>query len=59
MASVFKPKGAKKYMITWRDENGRRRKRIGATDKGVSQRIANDIENKVMPDRRTKIIDCP
>ncbi|MFI5454196.1 MAG: tyrosine-type recombinase/integrase [Isosphaerales bacterium] len=57
MASVFKATpGAKKYTITWRDENGRRRKKTGATDKGVSQRIANELENRVAL-RREGLID--
>ena len=47
MASVFKAKGAAKYTILYTDQDGRRRKKMGATDKGVSQRIANDLENKV------------
>jgi hypothetical protein len=48
MASVFKAKGATKYTILYTDENGKRRKKAGATDKAVSQRIANDLENKVL-----------
>ena len=56
MASVFKANGAKKYTITSRDQNGRRRKMTGATDKGVSQRIANDLENKVAL-RKAGLID--
>ena len=47
MASIYKPPGRKKYIIEFRDENGRRRRKTGATDKAVSQRIANDLENKV------------
>jgi hypothetical protein len=34
-------------VIQYFDENGRRRKATGATDKTVSERIANDLENKV------------
>ena len=56
MASVFKPNGSKKYVIMYVDENGRRRKKIGTTDKGVTQRIANDLENKVAL-RRGGLID--
>jgi hypothetical protein len=56
MASVFKADGAKKYTILWYDENGRRHKRAGATDKGVSQRIANSLENQVAL-RREGIVD--
>ena len=47
MASVFKPAGKARYTILYFDENGRRRKITGATDKAVSQRIANGIENKI------------
>jgi integrase len=47
MASVFKPDGSKKYIIMYVDESGRRRKKTGTTDKGVTQRIANDLENNV------------
>jgi hypothetical protein len=47
MASVFKPEGASKYIIVYTDETGRRRKKTGATGKGVTERIARDIENKV------------
>ena len=47
MASVFKPAGSRKYVITWRDENGRPRKKTGATDKQVTERIARDIENRI------------
>ena len=42
MASVFKPKGSSKYVIFYFDENGSRRKKTGATDKAVTERIAND-----------------
>jgi integrase len=47
MASVFKPTGSDKYLITYRDENGHRRKKWGTHDKAVTQRIANDLENKI------------
>jgi hypothetical protein len=33
-------------VIVYTDENGRRRKKAGATDKAVSERIAHDLENK-------------
>jgi integrase len=46
MASVFKPKGSDKYVIVYRDENRRRRKKIGTKDKAVTERIARDLENK-------------
>src|SRR4051812_41495925 len=57
MASVFKPKGSTKYVIFYTDENGRRRKKTGATDKAVTQRIARDIENRVAL-RREGVIDA-
>src|SRR5262249_24681477 len=56
MASVFKPEGAKKYTILYFDENGRRRKKAGTTDKAVSERIARDIENRVAL-RREGLVD--
>ena len=46
MATVFKPAGRAKYVIQYFDENGRRRKATGSTDKQVSGRIAHDLENK-------------
>jgi hypothetical protein len=33
--------GRSKYIIEYRDQNGKRRREIGATDKGATQRIAN------------------
>src|SRR5262245_36827428 len=56
MASIFKPKGKTKYVILYHDENGRRRKKIGATDKAVTLRIARDLENRVAL-RREGLID--
>jgi integrase len=56
MASVFKPKGSKKYVILYHDENGDRRKKTGATDKAVTERLARDIENRVLL-RREGLID--
>jgi integrase len=47
MASVYKPKGSRKYVISYRDENGKLRKKTGATDKEVTKRIARHIENRV------------
>jgi hypothetical protein len=47
MASVFKPAGSDKYVISYTDAKGKRSKKIGTKDKSVSQRIANDLENKV------------
>jgi integrase len=56
MASVFKSNGAARYTILYFDENGKRRKKTGATDKAVSERIARDIENRVAL-RREGIVD--
>jgi integrase len=56
MASVFKSTGAKKYTILYKDENGIRRKKTGTADKGVSERIANAIEERVAL-RRNGLID--
>src|SRR5208337_1651604 len=39
VASVFKPQGSRKYRIQYFDENGRRRKATGCTDKAESERI--------------------
>ena len=47
MASIFKPAGDSKYRILYTDENGKRRKQTGATDKEVTERIANDLEEQV------------
>ena len=57
MASIFKPKGKAKYVIMYVDATGRRRKKVGATDKAVTQRIANDLENRVAL-RREGLIDA-
>ena len=48
MASIFKPKGSKKYVILYQDENGDRRKKTGSTDKEVTKRLARDLENRVL-----------
>ncbi len=56
MASVFKSNGASKYTIVWTDENGRRRKKTGCTDKAESLRIGNDLENRKAL-RRAGLVD--
>ena len=48
MATVFKPAGKSKYVILYHDENGHRRKKTGATDKQVTQRIARDFEKRII-----------
>src|SRR5438270_5279688 len=57
MASIFRPKGKAKYVILYTDATGRRRKKTGATDKTVTQRIARDIENRVAL-RREGVVDA-
>jgi integrase len=47
MASIFKPKGSDKYVIVYRDENGKRRWKRGTRDKAVTERISRGLENKV------------
>jgi integrase len=56
MASIFKPAGKTKYTILFFDANGRRRKKVGTTDKVVTERIARDLENKVAL-RREGLVD--
>jgi integrase len=48
MATIFKPKGSRKYVILYFDENGKRRKVTGSTDRVVSDRLARDLENRVL-----------
>ncbi len=48
MASIFKPAGKSKYVILYHDKNGKRRKKTGATDKQVTERIARDLENRII-----------
>ena len=48
MASIFKPRGKSKYVILYHDKNGHRRKKTGATDKQVTERIARDLENRII-----------
>ena len=44
MASVFKPAGAKRFVITYRDEDGRLRKKTAYTDRRESERLAQKLE---------------
>jgi integrase len=46
MASVFKIDGAKRYTIVWTDENGRRRKKAGYTDRRESERLGEKLEEE-------------
>ena len=39
MASVYKPAGSRKYHIEFTDQDGRRRRKVGCADKGVSERM--------------------
>ena len=48
----FQARGKARYTILYFDENGRRRKKAGVTDKAVSERIAHDLENKVALSRQ-------
>jgi site-specific recombinase XerD len=57
MASISKPKGKTRYVILYHDETGRRRKKVGTTDKTVAQRIARDLEKRVAL-RREGVIDA-
>jgi hypothetical protein len=56
MASVFKPKGSDRYVIVYRDENLKRRWKVGTKDKAVTQRIANARQEKVAL-RRNGLVD--
>jgi integrase len=47
VASVFKPAGSKRWHINYTDETGKRRKKVGCSDKAATNRLANDIANKV------------
>ncbi len=46
MASVFKPEGSKRYVIMYRGESGKRRKKAGYTDKQKSEQLANKLETE-------------
>ncbi len=46
MASVFKPEGSKRYVIMYRGERDKRRKKIAYTDKQKSQQLANQLEDR-------------
>ncbi len=52
MASVYKRAGAKKYTITYKDHNGKRRELLGCADKQASEKIANKLEADVMYRKR-------
>ena len=38
-----------KYIIEYRDANGKRHRKSGCTDKAMTQRLAKDIENRKAP----------
>jgi integrase len=44
VASVFKPKGKAEYYVVYTDENGKRRKKKGYTDKRESERFGARLE---------------
>ena len=46
MASVYKPKGSRRYVVAYYDENGRRRKATGCADKAESERIGDHLERQ-------------
>ena len=48
VATIYKPAGRKKYIIEYFDENGDRRRKTGATDKTVTERLARDLEYRVL-----------
>jgi len=48
MPKIFRPKGSAKYVLFFTDETGKRKKKTLETDKGVSERIARDLLNKVV-----------
>ena len=56
MATIYKPAGRSKYIIEFSDETGKRRRKTGTTDKGVTERIARDLENRVAL-RREGVVD--
>ena len=57
MASVFKRKDRKKWVISYVDEDGHRRSVAGSASKAVTQQIANEIQAKVEL-RKHGIIDA-
>jgi hypothetical protein len=56
MATIYKPTGRSKYIIEYVDENGARRRKTGTTDKAVTERLAREIENRVLL-RREGLVD--
>ena len=52
MASIFKRKGGKKWMISYTDENRKRKTVTGATDKEATKQIAAKLEADVQLKRR-------
>jgi integrase len=46
VASIYRPNGRRNWIIEWVDENGRRRRKSGTSDRAVAQRIARDLENR-------------
>jgi integrase len=57
MASIFKAKGDKRYTILYYDENRKRRKKTGYTDKAETRRLANELEDQAR--RRRDGLDDP
>ncbi len=46
MATVYRPSGRKNYIIEWVDENGKRHRKSGTSDRKVAQQIARNIETR-------------
>jgi integrase len=46
MATVYKAAGSRRYMVEYRDSEGRRRRKAAFTDKSESQRLANELEDR-------------
>jgi site-specific recombinase XerD len=46
MATIYKPKGRKNWIIEWVDENGQRHRKSGSSDRSAARRIAADIERE-------------
>ena len=55
MASVFKPAGKSEYYIVYTDENGKRRKKQGYTDKRETQELAVKLEKEARKIRNGEI----
>jgi hypothetical protein len=50
MPSVFKPKGKKRYVIMWKDKEGKRRKKVAYLDRHESVALAHRLEDEANPE---------